>query len=191
MKKSKKSPVSHKSLKPKKKKKKNAAAITPNVQKVPEFPKGTKVVVFIKVKESFKKKILMLKLRYTLIVTAGSALYMIGLFLPFVYRDDGLSHFRGIEIFSFGGIHLSVMAFVCVLSIIGFIEEKNFAWVFLILIFLCMIEPNTQIVFVIYHVPINELFRIIGPGFFLVPIGFLTGMLGACLLLFHRKYFSK
>jgi hypothetical protein len=174
--------------KSKKKKDKKVVAIT---SKVPEVPKWKQTLEFMKDKEFFKKKILMYKQGFTLVVTVGSVLYMIGLILPFVYRDDELSNFRGIEIFSLGIVHLSVMAFVCVLSIIGLIEGKNFSWVFLILIFLCTIEPNVKIIFVIENVPFKRLIRIIGPGFFLVPIGGLIGMCGSSFLLFHRKFFGK
>ncbi|MGD2086467.1 MAG: hypothetical protein PVH61_09820 [Candidatus Aminicenantes bacterium] len=188
MKKSKKSQASSKTLIPKKKKKKNAVAVTPKVPKVLTFKQKME---FLKSKESFKKKISIDKQRFTLVVTMCSVLYIIGLLLPFVYRDDEPGNFRGIEIFSFGVVHLSVMALVCVLSIIGLIEEKNFSWIFLILINLCMIEPTVNILFVIQTVPFNGLIRIIGPGFFMVPIGGYIGIFGAILLLFNRIYFGK
>ena len=188
MKKSKKSQASSKTLIPKKKKKKSVVAITPKVPKVLKFKQKME---FLKSKESFKKKMLIDKRRFTIVVTVGSALYMIGLLLPFVYRDDVSGNFRGIEIFLFGVFHLLVMAFVCVLSIIGLIEGKNFSWVFLVLISLCMIEPNVKILFVIQNIPFNRLIGIIGPGFFLLPLGGFLGTAGSVFLLLQRIYFGK
>ena len=188
MKKSKKSQASSKTLIPKKKKKKSAVAVTPKVPKVLTFKQKLE---FLKSKESFKKKILIDKQRFTLVVTIGSVLYMIGLLLPFVYRDDELSNFKGIDIFSLGIVHFSVMALVCLLSIIGLIEEKNFSWIFLILIFPCTIEPTVKILFVIQNIPFNRLIRIIGPGFFMLPLGGFLGTAGSIFLIFQRIYFGK
>lgn len=188
MKKLKKSQASNKTLIPRNKEKKIGVLITPMVSKVLTFKQK---IEFLKSKEAFKKKISIDKQRFTFVVTICSVLYLIGLLLPFVYRDDEPGNFSGIEIFSFGVVHLSVMALVCVLSIIGLIEEKNFSWIFLILINLCMIEPTVNILFVIQNVPFNRLIRIIGPGFFMVPIGGYIGIAGAVLLLFNRIYFGK
>lgn len=188
MKKLKKSKVSNKTLIPKKKKKKIVFVIKPKVPKVLTFKQK---IELLKTQESFKKKILKYKQRFTLAVTVGSALYIIGLLLPFVYRDDEPGNFRGIEIFSFGVVHLSVMALVCVLSIIGLIERKNFSWIFLILIYICNIEPIVKTLFVIENVPFNILIRIIGPGFILGPLGGFLLTLGSTFLLIQRIFYGK
>lgn len=129
-----------------------------------------------------------------LAITAFSALYIIGLHLPYLYPGKITSgeitgSISAMDFFWIPLVYQSSMALVCSLSILSIVLEKSFTWIMFPFVFICLPELSFHLVYTGNEIIfISESFSVFGVGYFILGIAMLGILIFMVNYQFNERY---